>query len=168
MRRIALYSGSFDPPTNGHLDIIRRAPAICDALVVAIGAHPAKSPMFGAEERATLLAEACRGLFADHPAGWVTIRIFSGLVIEVARTSGASVIVRGLRDGTDFDYEIQMAEMNAVMAPEVETIFLAGSPSVRHITATLVRQIATMGGDVSSFVPEVVAKALAGKAKSPA
>jgi pantetheine-phosphate adenylyltransferase len=167
MRRVGLYSGSFDPLTNGHLDIIRRAAAICDELVVAIGAHPGKAPLFSAEERARLVEAACGTL----PGGLgcpVSVRIFTGLAVDVARAAGARIIVRGLRDGTDLDYEIQMAGMNAAMAPDVETVFLAASPSVRHIAATLVRQIASMGGDVSHFVPEPVALALAAKSKKPA
>lgn len=166
MRRVALYSGSFDPLTNGHLDVIRRAACLCDELVVAIGAHPGKAPMFSAEERSRLVEEACR---AD-PGGLacsVSVRTFAGLAVDVARAAGATVIIRGLRDGTDLDYEMQMAGMNAAMAPEVETVFLAASPAVRHITATLVRQIASMGGDVSSFVPEVVCLALAARSKKP-
>jgi pantetheine-phosphate adenylyltransferase len=166
MRRVALYSGSFDPLTNGHLDIIRRAGRLCDELVVAIGAHPGKTPMFSAEERCRLVEQACRGTLAAH-ACTISVRIFTGLVVEVAHAAGATMIVRGLRDGTDLDYEMQMAGMNAVMAPDVETVFLAASPSVRHITATLVRQIASMGGDVSSFVPGAVTLALAAKSKKP-
>jgi pantetheine-phosphate adenylyltransferase len=166
MRRVALYSGSFDPLTNGHLDIIRRAACLCDELVVAIGAHPGKTPMFSAEERCRLVEEACRGTQASQSCT-VSVRIFTSLVVEVAHAAGATIIIRGLRDGTDLDYEMQMAGMNAVMAPDVETVFLAASPSVRHITATLVRQIASMGGDVSSFVPGVVALALAAKSKKP-
>lgn len=162
MRRVALYSGSFDPLTNGHLEIIRRAACLCDELVVAIGAHPGKAPMFSAEERSRLVEDACRSMPAGLSSS-VSVRVFAGLAVDVARAVGATVIIRGLRDGTDLDYEMQMAGMNAAMAPEVETVFLAASPSVRHITATLVRQIASMGGDVSSFVPDVVTLAVAGK-----
>jgi pantetheine-phosphate adenylyltransferase len=161
MRRVALYSGSFDPPTNGHLDVIRRAACLCDELVVAIGAHPGKTPMFSAEERSRLVEQACRSI--SGLACTVTVRTFTGLVVDVARAVGATIIIRGLRDGTDLDYEMQMAGMNAAMAPEIETVFLAASPAVRHITATLVRQIASMGGDVSSFVPDVVSLAFAAK-----
>lgn len=164
MRRVALYSGSFDPLTNGHLDIIRRAASVCDELVIAIGAHPGKSPVFSAEERSRLVEQVCR----SEPDGLVcavSVRIFTGLVVDVARAAGARLIIRGLRDGTDLDYEMQMAAMNAVMAPEVETVFLAASPAVRHITATLVRQIASMGGDVSRFVPDAVSLALAAEFK---
>ncbi len=167
MRRVALYSGSFDPPTNGHLDIIRRASSVCDELVVAIGVHPGKTPMFTGEQRSLLVEEACRGCAIDLTCS-VSVRIFSGLVVDAARAAGATVIVRGIRDGADLDYEMRMAGMNAAMAPDVETIFLAASPSVRHIAATLVRQIASMGGDISGFVPEVVARAVTAKLEQPA
>lgn len=166
MRRVALYSGSFDPLTNGHLDIIRRAACLCDELVVAIGAHPGKTPLFTAEERCRLVDAACRNSPVAFSCSF-SVRIFDGLVVNVARDVGATFIVRGIRDGTDLDYEMQMAAMNAAMAPEVETIFLGASPSVRHIAATLVRQIAAMGGDVSSFVPDAVVLALAAKSRKP-
>jgi pantetheine-phosphate adenylyltransferase len=166
MTRIALYTGSFDPPTNGHVDVIRSAAFLCDQLVVGVGAHPGKTPLFSAEERAALVAAACRETLAETSCA-VLVQIFAGLAVEAARASGAAFIIRGLRDGTDLDYEMQMAGMNAAMAPEIKTVFLAASPGVRHITATLVRQIARMGGDVSSFVPSVVGKALAAKLRAP-
>jgi pantetheine-phosphate adenylyltransferase len=162
MTRKALYTGTFDPLTNGHIDIITRAARFCDALVVAIGVHPGKTPMFSAAERAAFIRAACADLAAAQ-ACTLSVITFSGLTITAAREAGAKLLVRGLRDGTDLDYETQMTGMNAAMAPEIETVFLAASPPVRHITATLVRQIARLGGDVSPFVPEVVAKALAVK-----
>jgi len=158
----ALYTGTFDPLTNGHVDIITRAARFCDELVVAIGVHPGKVPMFSAAERTQLLRAACSDLAAAHSCK-LSVLTFSGLAVTAAREAGATLLVRGLRDGTDLDYETQMTGMNAVMAPEIETIFLAASPQVRHIAATLVRQIALLGGDVTPFVPDVVAKALAVK-----
>jgi pantetheine-phosphate adenylyltransferase len=166
MTRIALYTGSFDPLTNGHVDVIAGAAFLCDKLVIGVGAHPGKTPLFSAEERAVLVEAACREALAQCSCG-IVVQIFTGLAVEAARAAGAKLIVRGLRDGSDLDYEMQMAGMNAAMAPEVKTVFLAASPGVRHITATLVRQIARMGGDVSSFVPPVVAKALAAKLREP-
>lgn len=160
MIRVALYAGSFDPPTNGHVDVIGTAGVLCDELVVAIGVHPGKTPLLGAKERAGLVEEVCAGLFAGR-ACKLSVRTFSGLAVEAARAAGASVMLRGLRDGTDLDAEMRMAAMNAAMAPEIKTVFFAASPAVRHISATLVRQIAELGGDVSAFVPEVVALALA-------
>lgn len=159
MNRVALYAGSFDPMTNGHVDVIEGAGALCDELVVAVGTHPGKAPMFSATERAALLEAVFKDL-AAAPACKLSVRMFSGLAVNAARTAGASILLRGLRDGTDLDDEMRMASMNAVMAPEIKTVFLAASPSVRHISATLVRQIAGLGGDVSAFVPVAVAQAL--------
>ncbi|MFZ1680809.1 MAG: pantetheine-phosphate adenylyltransferase [Rhizobiaceae bacterium] len=160
--RIAIYAGSFDPLTNGHLDVIRAALSICDTLYIAIGIHPAKKPMFSFEERLKLIHAACDvELGAD--AARLRVVAFDGLVIDSARQHGATVMIRGLRDGTDLDYEMQMAGMNETMAPDLQTVFLPASPSVRTITATLVRQIASMGGDVRPFVPHAVATALAAK-----
>jgi pantetheine-phosphate adenylyltransferase len=160
MNRVALYAGSFDPLTNGHVDIIESAGALCDELVVAIGTHPGKTPMFSAAERAALI-ETISGGLATAPAYKLSVRTFCGLAVEAAREAGASLILRGLRDGSDLDDEMRMAAMNAAMAPEIKTVFLAASPAVRHISATSVRQIAGLGGDVSAFVPAAVAQALA-------
>lgn len=157
--RTALYTGSFDPLTNGHLDVIGQATALCDRLVVAIGVHPGKSPVFTSQERADLIRQAAAPLFADGKRR-LEVVTFAGLAIQAARDHGATMIVRGLRDGTDLDYEMQMAGMNGAMASEVKTVFFAASPPVRPITATLVRQIAAMGGDISSFVPKLVESAL--------
>ena len=166
MTRIALYTGSFDPVTNGHLDVLRQACRVADRIVVAIGVHSSKAPMFSAEERAEMLREVCAPLLETEGVE-LEVTTFGDLAVEAARRHGASLIVRGLRDGTDFDYEIQMASMNAVMAPEVQTLFFPASPAVRPITATLVRQIAGMGGDVSAFVPGLVAERLKAKFRRP-
>ena len=155
MPRTALYAGSFDPVTNGHLDIVRHAVRLCDRLVLAIGVHPGKAPLFSADERLELLRKTCTPL-ASKARCRLSFVTFSGLVVDAARDANASVLVRGLRDGTDLDYEMQMAGMNEAMAPDVQSIFLPASPLTRPITATLVRQIAGMGGDVSSFVPPLV------------
>ena len=160
MIRVALYAGSFDPLTNGHVDVIESAGVLCGELVVAIGVHPGKTPLLGAEERAGLIEKVCAGLLAAR-ACELSVRTFSGLAVEAARAVGASLMLRGLRDGTDLDAEMRIAAMNATMAPEIKTVFFAASPAVRHISATLVRQIAGLGGDVSAFVPEAVALALA-------
>jgi pantetheine-phosphate adenylyltransferase len=161
MPRRALYPGSFDPITNGHVDVLEGALALADEVVVAIGIHPSKQPMFDLDERTAMIAEVA-GALADAE-GRVRVETFDGLVVDAAKALGAGIIVRGLRDAADFEYEMQMAGMNGAMAPAVKTVFLPASPRSRHITATLVRQIATMGGDVSPFVPETVAARIARK-----
>ena len=162
MPRIALYPGSFDPVTNGHLDVVQNAVSLCDRLIVAIGVHPGKKPLFSFEERVKLIETATKAEFGSDGAR-IRVVAFDGLVIDAARREGASIMIRGLRDGTDLDYEMQMAGMNETMAPELQTVFLPASPSVRTITATLVRQIASMGGDIRPFVPAAVAGALTAK-----
>lgn len=160
MTRIALYPGSFDPVTNGHMDILRQSLALADKVVVAIGIHPGKTPLFSFEERVELLHTSARAEFSPGEAARVEVISFSDLVINTAKTQGAAYLVRGLRDGTDLDYEMQMAGMNGTLEPDIKTVFLPASPKVRHITATLVRQIAKMGGEISAFVPEPVAEPL--------
>jgi pantetheine-phosphate adenylyltransferase len=162
MPRVALFAGSFDPITNGHLDVVASAVRLADRLVLAVGVHPGKVPLFAAEERFAMLEEVCAPLAraANCEIDFVT---FGDLVVAAARRVGATLLVRGVRDSTDFDYEMQMAGMNAAMAPELQTVFLPASPAVRPITATLVRQIAGMGGDVSAFVPAPVAARLTQK-----
>ena len=162
MSRTGLFTGSFDPVTNGHLDVVAQAVRLVDRLVVAVGVHSSKAPVFSAEDRQEMLLSVC-GPLAHAAGATLEVTTFDGLAVDAARRHGANVIVRGLRDGTDFDYEIQMASMNAAMAPDVQTIFLPASPPVRPITATLVRQIAGMGGPVSSFVPPLVAERLAAR-----
>jgi len=156
---IAIYAGSFDPVTNGHMDVLKGALRLAEQVVVAIGVHPGKKPLFSFEERAALIAASARALLGTE-AGRVSVISFDGLVIDAAHAHGAQLMVRGLRDGTDLDYEMQMAGMNGTMAPDLQTVFL---PAVRTITATLVRQIAGMGGDIGPFVPAAVAAALQAK-----
>lgn len=162
MTQTGFYSGSFDPVTLGHTDVIERASRLVDRLVIGIGVHPSKSPMFNDAERVEMLVAETRAIAARNEVE-IDIVTFSDLAIEAAQRYGASVIFRGLRDGTDFDYEMQMAGMNGAMAPSVQTVFVAASPQVRHIAANLVRQIALMGGDVTPFVSKAVAIRLAGK-----
>lgn len=162
MIRTALYAGSFDPVTNGHLDVVRQACRLVHRLVIAVGIHPGKAPLFTAEERLELLRETCTPIAAAESAT-LEVATFDDLAVTAARRCGASLFIRGLRDGTDLDYEMQLAGMNATMAPEVQTVFLPASIHVRPITATLVRQIAAMGGDVDAFVPKPVAERLAAR-----
>ncbi|WP_328596004.1 pantetheine-phosphate adenylyltransferase [Aureimonas psammosilenae] len=155
--RTGLYPGSFDPFTLGHLDILRRSCALFDRVIVGIGVHHGKAPMLDFDTREKLIEEVAEG---QGFAGQVRVESFSGLVVMAAEALGAATLIRGIRDGTDLDYEMQMAGMNAELAPSVRTIFLPSSPAVRPITATLVRQIAAMGGDITPFVPPCVAEAL--------
>lgn len=160
---VALYPGSFDPVTNGHLDVLGHALRLVDRVVVAIGVHPGKAAMFSFEERVEMLKIAAREAFPEM-ADRLSVVAFQNLVIEAAVDHGAGILIRGLRDGTDLDYEMQMAGMNRALRPQVQTVFLPASPEVRHITATLVRQIATLGGDVEPFVPPHVAARLRARA----
>ncbi len=159
MPRTALFAGSFDPITLGHLDVVRGAVRLADKLVLSVGIHPGKTPLFSPDERLAMLQEIC-GPVARAAGCDLACLTFADLVVAVARREGATILVRGVRDATDFDYEMQMAGMNGAMAPEVTTVFLPAAPAVRPITATLVRQIAGMGGDVSAFVPPAVAARL--------
>jgi pantetheine-phosphate adenylyltransferase len=162
MARTALYAGSFDPVTNGHLDVVRGAARLADRLVIAIGVHPTRQPLFSADERIEMLNEVCTPIAKQEQCTLACVT-FDDLVVQAAKRAGAALLIRGLRDGTDLDYEMQMAGMNGAMAPAIQTVFVPASPVVRPITATLVRQIASMGGDVSSFVPPQVARRLASK-----
>jgi pantetheine-phosphate adenylyltransferase len=156
---VAFYPGSFDPFTNGHIDVLVQALNVASKLVVAIGVHPGKTPLFSFEERADLIQRSIADALPAR-AGDVSVVSFSNLVVDAARSHGARLLIRGLRDGTDLDYEMQMAGMNRQMAPDVQTVFLPAGVASRPITATLVRQIAAMGGDVSAFVPAPVFAAL--------
>lgn len=155
--RVAVCSGSFDPVTVGHEDIVRRSLQFADRVIVAV-AHrstQAKKGMFSVPERVQLIRE----VFADEPR--VEAAEFEGLVVEFARARGATLIVRGLRTAADFEYEAQMARMNAALAPGVETVFLAASPEHGYLSASLVREIASLQGDVSRFVSAPVRRRLA-------
>jgi len=157
MTRIAFYPGTFDPVTNGHVDILEGALAIADAVVVGVGINAGKAPMFAIDERLKMVRDMIAKLGAKTSARARAVA-FDGLAVEAARQAGATMLIRGLRDASDFDYEMQMSGMNCTMAPGLRTVFLPASPKARHITATLVRQIASMGGDVSAFVPKSVAR----------
>jgi pantetheine-phosphate adenylyltransferase len=153
--RAALYPGSFDPVTFGHLDVIRRAAALADRLVVAVGVHHSKSGLFPPAERVELLQAALAGV-----PGRIEVTTFDGLVVDAARAAGAKVIMRGIRNGADLDYETQMAGMNRALDPGLEYVFLAAAPETAHIAASFVRQIAALGGSVDAFVPPHVAERL--------
>jgi pantetheine-phosphate adenylyltransferase len=159
MPRIALYPGSFDPVTNGHLDVVRHAVVLCDRLIIAIGVNASKKPLFSTEERLEMVEEVFAPVAAKAGCAF-DCTTYDNLTVVAAQKHGATIMIRGLRDGTDLDFEMQIAGMNETMAPDVHTVFIPASPAVRPITATLVRQIAAMGGDVSAFVPRSVAAGL--------
>ena len=164
MRR-GLYAGSFDPLTLGHSDVIGKACAMVDHLTIAIGIHPGKTPLFSADERKEMILLSCESM--AHALGTtLSVVTFDDLAVDAAKRAEATLLIRGLRDGTDFDYEMQMAGMNGAIAPKINTVFIPESPPVRPITATLVRQIAKMGGEIRDFVPQNVAQKLREKFKS--
>lgn len=153
MTRTGFYPGSFDPVTYGHLDIIARAARIVDKLVLGIGVHHGKQAMLSAAQRIKLLDQVTRPI-VEHTRVKIEIVTFDDLAVNAARRAHAGLIIRGLRDASDFDYEVQMGQMNGAMAPDIETVFLAASPATRMIASSLVKQIARMGGDVTLFIPK--------------
>jgi pantetheine-phosphate adenylyltransferase len=155
--RTALYAGTFDPLTFGHLDVMAQGGSLFDRIVVAIGVHHGKEPWLSFEERVAVIRDACVALGASCT---FEVAGFEGLVVEAARQHGACAILRGLRDSVDFDYEMQMAGMNGTLAPDIRTVFLPASPGLRHVSGTFVRQIAALGGDVSAFAPAASVVAL--------
>ncbi len=157
--RIGFYPGSFDPVTNGHVDIFERSAALVDRLIVGIGIHPGKTPLFSVDEKTAMLKNDLHPL-AKRGGFDYEIVTFDRLVVDAASEHGATILIRGLRDPADFTYEMQMSGMNGEMKPEVHTVFLPASPGVQHISSTLVRQIASMGGNVQTFVPKHVADML--------
>jgi pantetheine-phosphate adenylyltransferase len=154
MTRIAIYPGSFDPPTRGHEDLIRRSLLLTDRLIVAVAVNPAKQPLFTPEERLAMLRATTGG---DPRIEFVA---FEGLLAQFAQRVGASVVVRGLRAVSDFEYEFQMALMNRQLHPALETVFLVPALDLTYLSSSLVREVARFGGDVSSLVHPVVARAL--------
>ncbi len=159
MARTAFFPGSFDPLTNGHVDVIRGALDLADRLVVAIGVHHGKKPLFSAAARVEMISEVVAALAGG--AERVTVMHYQGLLVDAARKAGADLIVRGIRDAGDVTAELRMAAMNRDLSPDLPTVFLPATPKNRHISATLVRQVAEMHGDVSAFVPPPVAARLA-------
>jgi pantetheine-phosphate adenylyltransferase len=161
VKRLAVYAGSFDPPTLGHLDLIERASALFSDVIVGIGKHPTRNPLFSIDERLALVSRV-----SSHLAN-VTVEAFDGLLIAFCEQRQARVIVRGLRAATDFEYELQIAHANADLDPNVDTIFLPTRTNYGFISASLVREIASHGGDVSRYAPGVVCEALAEKFARP-
>jgi pantetheine-phosphate adenylyltransferase len=155
MTRIALFPGSFDPPTKGHEDLIRRSLALADRVLVAVAANSAKQPLFTVEERLGML----RAAIGTEPR--ISVQTFEGLLADFAKRAGAAVVVRGLRAVSDFEYEFQMALMNRQLHPSLETVFLVPAVDLTYLSSSLVREVARYGGDVSTLVHPVVAEALA-------
>lgn len=160
--RTALYAGSFDPITLGHLDLMRRSLAFVDRLVVAVAVNSTKQPLFSLDERTMLIREAL-GDMATGEAPRVEVRRFTGLLVDFARDVGATLSIRGVRAVADFEYEYQMALMNRHLAPTLETLFLVPSVTTTFISSSLVREVARLGGDVHALVPPNVAAALRGR-----
>ncbi|HEV8548618.1 MAG TPA: pantetheine-phosphate adenylyltransferase [Polyangiaceae bacterium] len=151
---LAIYAGSFDPPTYGHLDLVERAARLFARVIVAVGTNPTRSPLFSVAERLDLLTQI------STPFPNVTVESFSGLLVDYAKRAGARVVVRGLRVGSDFEYELQIAHANADLKPEIDTVFLPTRTTYGFISASLVREIARYGGDVSRYTPGAVCEAL--------
>ena len=160
MTRIAVYPGSFDPPTRGHEDLVRRSLSLADRLIVAVAMNVGKAPLFPVEERLEML----RAAVGDDPR--ISFQSFDGLLAEFAKKAGATIIVRGLRAVSDFEYEVQMALMNRQLHPSLETVFLVPAVDLTYLSSSLVREVARFGGDVRPMVHPVVAAALARRFRS--
>jgi pantetheine-phosphate adenylyltransferase len=160
MARTGFYPGSFDPVTYGHLDVIARSARLVDKLVLGVGTHPGKQALLSERARVELL-EAVIKPIADHTGVKISVVTYDDLTVDAARRAHAGIVIRGLRDATDFDYEVHMGQMNGALAPDIETVYLAASPATRMIASSLVKQIAKMGGDVSLFIPKEAQAAVA-------
>ncbi len=154
---VAIYPGSFDPITNGHIDILERAIRIFSKVFVTVARNPAKRPLFTVEERIHMIQEAIKGIRNGHK---IEVIAFDGLIVECARECGATVIIRGLRAVSDFEYELQMALMNRRLSRDVTTVFMMPHENYSYLNSTIVKEVASFGGDVSAFVPPVVEQKL--------
>jgi pantetheine-phosphate adenylyltransferase len=151
---VALCPGSFDPPTNGHIDVIERTARLFDRVVVAVIANPSKEPLFSLGERTSMLAQSLTGVANCEVAS------FDGLLVDFARRHGVDAVVKGLRAVSDFEYELQMAQMNATLAPGLETLFVTATPAWAFLSSSLVKEVARHGGGIDGLVPPVVGYAL--------
>jgi pantetheine-phosphate adenylyltransferase len=162
IERVGLYPGTFDPMTNGHLDIISRAVKLVDRLVIGVAINEAKGPMFNLGERVQMLEEVTGGLSGGGQAV-IEVKPFDNLLVQFAEQLGAQVIIRGLRAVSDFEYEYQMVGMNSVLSPSIETIFLMAEAKHQAVSSSLVKEIAKLGGDVTSFIPPFIEKKMKAK-----
>ena len=161
--RIAVYPGTFDPITNGHVDIIRRALRICDRLIVAVAENIGKNPLFTLDERVALVEHELETINGSNGGSKAGVKVFGNLLMHFAEKNDAVMIIRGLRAVSDFDYEFQMAGMNARLNPDVEMVYLMASEQQQFIASRLVKEIASLGGEIGSFVPPNTAQALRAK-----
>jgi pantetheine-phosphate adenylyltransferase len=166
VERVALYPGTFDPVTNGHMDVIGRAARLVDRLVVGVAINIGKGPLFDLEERVALV-KAETAAIAERNGTIIEVRPFEGLLVQYAREVGARMIIRGLRAVSDFDYEFQMVGMNRRLDQEIETVFLMASETNQFIASRLVKEIARLGGDISGFVPKVTLDRTLAKLRAP-
>ncbi|MBF0345543.1 MAG: pantetheine-phosphate adenylyltransferase [Nitrospirae bacterium] len=164
MERIAIYPGTFDPFTNGHLDILLRSKRLFDRVIIAVTTNPKKTPLFTTQERTEMIEGALIGLNGSLEN--ITVESFEGLLVDYAESKGSLVIIRGLRAVSDFEYELQMALLNRKLNPHIDTIFKMPSEEYTFLTSTAIKEIALLGGSVRGLVPPIVEKALAEKAKS--
>lgn len=160
MNRTVLYPGTFDPITNGHIDLVKRACRLFDRVIIAVAHNPKKQPLFSLEERVALAED----IFANNPQ--VEVKGFTGLLVDFARECNTVAILRGIRAVSDFEFEFQLANMNRHLAPELESLFLTPSEGYSYISSSLVREVASLGGDVEAFVHPLVAKVLQKKLES--
>lgn len=164
MHRVGLYPGTFDPPTNGHIDIIGRARKLVDTLIIGVAVNEAKRPLFSLEERVAMVRDECEKLNGPGMAG-IKVLPMHGLLMKFAESSGADIIIRGLRAVQDFEYEFQMTAMNEQLNPNIETVFLMADVRHQAVASRLVKEIASLGGDITPFVTPEVKKALLEKYK---
>jgi pantetheine-phosphate adenylyltransferase len=166
----AIYAGTFDPITNGHIDIIKRSLVFCDKLIVAVGINPGKNPLFSPEERESLIDDSLESAQDETMDEYVVtekvrVKTFSGLLGEFARSEGATILIRGIRNVSDFEYEINLAGINKLLAPEIETVFLPTSPDLMTVSSSMVKEIAKFKGMIDQFVQPSVASAIYEKVK---
>lgn len=160
--RIAIFPGSFDPLTNGHVDLIRRATRLFDRVIVAVLVNPGKRALFTADERVAMILESCAGI---APPGRIEADLFEGLLVTYAARQGACAVIRGLRSGVDFEYERPMVSMNAHLAPDIETVCLLAADRYAHLSSRLVKDVASLGGSIAGLVPEAVGPRLLARLK---